>query len=363
MGDIVHGLPAAAFLKERLPDLELSWLVEPPGMPLLAGNPVIDQVIVFPKKKWQQQLRSVSGMSATAAEARQFLGKLKTAKFDAVLDLQGLFKSSLLGFLSSANLRLGFKGTREGADRLLTHKLDVGDYFGHETHVVELNLRLADYAVKVLSGEVSDTNIRASAQSYVCDMVRFPLPAPPVETKQKIAELLKNNGIKGSPIQIFIPGTTWKTKIWDPDNWIQFGKLCRLRYGNNIILIGGPSESEMNGNIARGLESGVLDLTGKTSIVELIALFQESDIVIGADTGPLHLAAAVGKPQVLAIFGSTPPLRNGPYGPQCSTVSLKLDCQPCFEKICPLGTLACLKNLSPERVFNQVCAFREGDIS
>ncbi|OQR42393.1 hypothetical protein BW261_26045, partial [Klebsiella aerogenes] len=113
--------------------------------------------IVFPKKKWTKQLRSVSAWGATAAEARSFLGSLKEPQFDAALDFQGLLKSSVLGALSGANLRFGFKGTREGAEKLLTNALDVGDYFGNDTHVVELNLRLADFASRTLLGESAIT--------------------------------------------------------------------------------------------------------------------------------------------------------------------------------------------------------------
>lgn len=353
MGDIVHGLPVAAMLKERLPGLELSWMVEPAGIPLLEGNPAVDRVLVFPKKKWLQQLRSVSGMGATAAEARLFFAGLKKLQFDAAIDLQGLFKSSLLGFLSGANIRLGFKGTREGADRLLTHAFDSGDYFAYGTHVVDMNLRLADYACRLLLKESTPDDF-LPGKSYINDPVRFPLPAPPVETLERMRALLDFGQAADSPIIALIPGTTWVTKIWPVDKWIALSRLLLEKTKGPLLLLGAASELEMNAAIALALGDRVLNLTGNTQITELLAIFQMTDIVIGADTGPLHLAAALGKPRVLSVFGSTPPERNGPYGTQCSTVSLKLDCQPCFKKICPLGTLACLKDLSPEFVFNRV---------
>lgn len=353
MGDIVHTLPAAALLKDRLPNLELSWLVEPAGIPLLEGNPAVDRVIVFPKKKWTKQLRSVSAWGATAAEARSFLGSLKEPQFDAALDFQGLLKSSVLGALSGANLRFGFKGTREGAEKLLTNALDVGDYFGNDTHVVELNLRLADFASRTLLGESAITG--GASPSYIYDGVRFPLPAPPAERKAQLDSLLRPNGRPvASPLLALIPGTTWVTKIWEVDKWIELAKLCLARVEGPILLLGGPSELEMNARIASALGDRAIDLSAKTDIGELITIFQETGIVIGADTGPLHLAAAVGRAKVLAVFGSTPVGRNGPYGAQCSTVSLNLDCQPCFKKICPLGTLACLKELSVEAVFKRI---------
>ncbi|MBX9685832.1 MAG: glycosyltransferase family 9 protein [Candidatus Obscuribacterales bacterium] len=357
MGDIVHGLPAAALLKKRLPGLELSWLVEAAGIPLLEGNPVVDRLIVFPKKKWLQQLPSVSGFFATTAEAQRFVGMLRASKFDAVLDFQGLLKSSLLGFLSGSNLRLGFKGTREGAESLLTHALDVGDYFGSQSHVVDLNIRLADYACRLLQSALPGTagDTQAENQSYIYDSVEFPLPQADAEAKSFAQSVVSGFGsVEGAPLIAFIPGTTWQSKIWESKNWIELGKLCLERKGASLLLLGGRSEQKSNAEIAAALGARVIDLSGKTDIKQLIALFAMTDIVVGADTGPLHLAAASGNPRVLAVFGSTPPERNGPYGPQCRYISLNLDCQPCFRKTCPLGTLACLKELSPEAVFAQI---------
>lgn len=357
MGDIVHGLPVAAYLKENLPGLELSWMVEAAGIPLLEGNPAVDRVIVFPKKKWLQQLNSVSGIAATASEASNFISSLKSLKFDAVIDLQGLFKSSILAYLSGAARRFGFKGTREGADRLLTHVLDAGDYFGSNTHVVELNLRLAEYTSQILLDlkTGNDSSINGLAKNIKAS---FPLPQPAAGNYDRLRALLGQSGsnqVVKSPVLALVPGTTWQSKIWPAEKWIELSKLLLLeKVPGPILLIGGAGEENMNREIAASAPDKFLNLTGKTGILDLIAIFQESDIVIGTDSGPVHLAAATGKPVVLSIFGSTPPLRNGPYGSHCSTVSLDLSCQPCFKKVCPLKTLACLKDLSAMQVFETI---------
>lgn len=357
MGDIVHGLPAAALLKDRLPGLELSWLVEPAGIPLLADNPAVDKLIVFPKKQWLKQLRSVSGIPATVVGANTFLRELKSSNYDAVLDLQGLLKSAVPGLLSGANLRFGFKGTREGAERLLTHALDVGNYFGPETHVVDHNLRLAEYASRVLLGKDTSDITGAATHSYIYDAVRFPLPQPGHASQLKIEALAASASPEGAPLIAFIPGTTWQTKIWPVEKWIELARLCLLRPNTRILLLGGASEREMNVQISAPFKERIINLTEKTEIPDLMALFAKTSLVVGADTGPLHLAAAVGRSRVIAIFGSTPSSRNGPYGAQCSSISLKLDCQPCFEKTCPLKTLACLKELTAETVFQQLAPF------
>ena len=353
MGDIVHGLPAAAYLKKNLPDLELSWLVEPAGAFLLQGNPAVDRVIVFPKKKWLQQLRTVSRLGATAAEAGDFIADLKKLEFDAAIDLQGLLKSSVLAVLSGAKLRFGFKGTREGADRLLTHKYDCGDYFGKQPHVIQHNLGLAAFACKALQGLPSDTE--GGSHSYIYDEPEFPLPPVPAESLEKAEKLLSVVRSQKRIIAL-IPGTTWETKIWPEESWTELAELCLSKTAGPLLMLGGPAEKAMNGRIAANFGELVLDLTGMTSISDLQAIYQMTDLVIGADSGPVHLAAAVGKPKVAAIFGSTPSGRNGPWGKQCASIGLSLECQPCFKKRCPLEikTLACLKELSPAQVFAEL---------
>lgn len=389
MGDIIHSLPVAARLRKLLPGVELDWVVEPLGLPLLQDNPAVDKVFVFEKKKWWQQLRSVSGLPATAGEFSAFVGSLRSRNYDAAIDLQGLLKSGLLAYFSGAPLRFGFKGTREGAEHLLTHRLDVGDYFGNTGHVVDLNLRLADFAATTLlnlvsqkcgigesakadpasgtsqelksdAGAVHLINNRNSDPIYIDAEASFPLPSPSSQERDEIRAKLGRQGASDAVKDlIFIPGTTWQTKIWPAEKWIELGKLCHGQ-GWRVVLLGGPAEQEMNAGIANGIgEPAALNLTGSTSIRQLIALFHEIPLVIGADTGPMHLAAAVPGCRVLGVFGSTPMLRNGPYGPRNRGINLNLDCQPCFEKKCPLGTIACLNDLSADRVFQAFQQFLE----
>lgn len=382
LGDIIHSLPVAAHLKRLLPELELDWLVEPLGLPLLQGNPAVDKVLVFEKKKWWQQLRSVSGLPATAGEFSKLVGEMRSRRYDAAIDLQGLLKSSLLAFASGAPLRFGFRGTREGAEHLLTHRLDVGDYFGDTDHVVDLNLRLADYAATTLLKLVShkdgiggNTNaaeapVPAPENSLTLteDLIKVPGPNPIYMNADGLFPLPENSSEEMLEIQsklssehretkqvIFIPGTTWQTKIWPADKWIQLGQKC-VQSGWRVILVGGPTELSMNESIATGIGARhTLNLTGTTSIRDLLALFRQVPIVVGADTGPMHLAAAVPSCKVLGVFGSTPMRRNGPYGSLNKGINLNLDCQPCFEKKCPLGTIACLKELDPELVYKAFC--------
>lgn len=462
MGDVVHCLPLAARIKERLPNVELTWLVEPAAQDLLTGNPAVDRVLLFPRKAWLKEMRKVAPLISTFGAAKKYFQELKDFKFDLAIDAQGLLKSAIPAYLSGAPLRVGFAGTREGAAKLLTHTLEVGDYFAPDRHVVELNMALADFALETLAQERS-TCIRLAGRDRV---VHFPLPNPgdacvafisskldnldrapeagqlpfhveapatephqalpsaqlpkaeAPEAGQSVAQseaLIDSRSPKAGPLIALIPGTTWPTKIWPDDQWIALGRLLCERLGARLVLCGGPGDRGTNQYIYKGIESAgknqttnsatsptansatsptanyLIDLTGETSLMQLVALFKRCDLVLGADTGPLHLAAAiaheafnsevaarepkslkdtanqkslefevqsvaVAKPKVVAIHGATPWLRNGPYGSMGSAVHLNLDCQPCFEKRChlKLNTIACLKDLPVEEVFKAV---------
>ncbi len=404
IGDVIHALPVAAYLKQAVPGCKISWLVEQASADLVSNNPAIDEVIVFSGKKWVREVSQPGTWLKNMSDARQFFATMRDAKYDAVLELQGLLKSSLLARASSAKVVAGFDDTREFADQFLTHKLNVGNYFGHEVPIVELNLRVAKYVLKVLG--LPEPNLP----------VEFPLPILPASVDVKMLALLispfcsapgvgsiewvdqtgsvlhnpREHGVPqdqssldpyseaipamapipqvasvpnlGSDVSIpinivLIPGTTWVTKIWPESKWIELGEQLSARYRCQLVLLGGPAESESNFAIAAGIEAKrpkqlVLNLTGQTSLLDLISVFRKSALVIGADTGPLHLASASGVPKVVGVFGSTPAKRNGPYGPQCETVHLNLDCQPCYSKTCKYGTVACLTDLDSSLVLD-----------
>lgn len=448
MGDVVHCLPLAARIKERLPNVELTWLVEPAAQDLLTGNPAVDRVLVFPRKTWLKEMRKVTPLISTFGAAKKYFQELKDFKFEMAIDAQGLLKSAIPAYLSGAPLRVGFAGTREGASKLLTHALEVGDYFAPDRHVVELNMALADFALETLAQE-RKTCLRLAGRDR---MVHFPLPEPGDAARVYISAKLENlggapeagqnlvvaeatadessqspaqaptrapehieapeagqirvesgapkvepsNRVRGKspeagPIIALIPGTTWPTKIWPDDHWIALGAMLQQRLQARLVLVGGPAERSTNQYIYKGIGTtgSLIDLTGETSLMQLVALFKKCDLVVGADTGPLHLASAIAheafnsellarepvnlrdtanqkpmmyeeqavkiaKPKVVAVHGATPWLRNGPYGSMGSAVHLNLDCQPCFEKTCALKTLACLKDLPVEEVFKAV---------
>jgi heptosyltransferase-1 len=360
IGDVVHALPVASAIKKHVEGVRITWVVEPTATPLLLDNPVVDEVLIFPGKSLFGALNSFSFQRTKLAHAARFIEKLRSRHFDAALDLQGLMKSALITYFSGATLRIGFKGTREFAPLFLTHAVDVGDYFGHGKPVVELNLSLAQKLFELLGSK--------QISPLVAD---FRLPEPKAESIERIAsELATKDGLPPNmmssravyaPLAVLVPGTTWTSKIWPAKYWCQLAEMLAGILGYRIILAGSAFDLKTNNTIEETIKTNshisVLNMTGKTSLADLVSLFHQTQLVVGADTGPLHIAAAVGKPKVVGIFGATPSIRNGPYGKQCTTIALGLECQPCFEKICPLGTLACLKDMSAQYVFERLRKF------
>jgi ADP-heptose:LPS heptosyltransferase len=460
IGDVIHTLPLASEIKKVAPGAQVTWVVEQAASNLVQNNPSIDRVLIFPGKAAVAQIKSLKFGKPAWDQVAQFIRELRSESYDAAIDAQGLFKSAILTYMSGAKIRIGFAGAREFGDRFLTHPVDVGDYFGPDRPVVELNLQLAKkfqdlyklaelgevqapkFVLPELSQEAvakadlwmkrlqalppgvpsatgaapsgnstpapdtplapempltpaatsipgteaspSTTSVPGAAastaapavpaaaadrdSSLVPDMTPLSTskPAPAMapnrrEPRDKHIHMNRSGGAAGPSTAVLVPGTTWDSKVWPLEHWFRLSERLIDELGLSLILAGGKSETATNTSLANQLrQSGrgsILDLTNQTSLLELQALFLQSDLVVGADTGPLHLAAATNVPKVVGIYGSTPWRRNGPYGAHCLTISLALDCQPCFKQICPLSTKACLIDMTPDYVFERIAEF------
>jgi heptosyltransferase-1 len=352
LGDVVTSLPVAAAIKQLVDGAKITWLVEPMALPLVLNNPAVDEVLVFPGKAALRGLNPRSWDTRPLTQVLQLVAELRARRFDIALDVQGLLKSALLTYLSGAPIRIGFKGTREFADKFLTHPVDVGDYFGEEHHIVDLNLLLVQRLAEITNCQSPSGQTKPT----------FPLPEPSTESVMSVANWLATvlNAERKRPLCVLIPGTTWESKIWPVEKWCALANMLSEEMGYQIAIVGGASERENNIRIENELKRSsfpALNLTEKTSLSHLLVLFQRSSLVIGADTGPLHLAAATNVPNVIGLYGSTSGRRNGPFGGGNATIALNLSCQPCWSKICPLGTRACLNDMNPDYVLERIKDF------
>ena len=322
IGDVIHALPVAHALKQTYPNARITWVVEKPAYDLLTNNPDIDEIIIFDKPKF----KSLAGL---LTNGYAFAKKLKSYKFDLAIDLQGLFKSAAISYLSGAAKRLVYCNAREqshlvGQRICGEHELD---------HVVERYLDVARY----LGCKV--------------DLVLFPINITESEEKKTTA-IIHHAGLKlENPYVVLAPGTNWASKCWPPAH---FAKLADMLYDKNIIplLIGGPNDKRLAQEIINNAKIPPIDLTGKTSMKQLAYIIKKSQAFVGGDTGPMHLAVAVETPTV-AMFGPTDPQRNGPYGDKHTALLAPVPCQGCWKRVCPKGE-DCMAGISVEKVVDQV---------
>lgn len=298
MGDVIHTLPAVHILREAFPKAFIGWLIEErwaellcaPGFPRRgrrsAMRPLVDEVHSVNLKSWRESGFSLS----TLQRAVTVWNDVRAARYDVAIDLQGAIRSALLARWSGAGAVYGAAEPRESpASMWYTRKV-----VAQGRHVVEQNLSVAQALVRQATTQ--------PAADIACDL---PCDA---EAEERIRKRLAAQSI--GDFAILNPGAGWGAKRWPAE---RYGEVARELAGRGVrsILNYGPGEEEL----VRAAEAGS-DGTAQAmscSITELIALTRRARLFIGGDTGPLHLAAALRVP-VVAIFGPTDPVRNGPYG-------------------------------------------------
>lgn len=289
VGDIVHALPAVAALSRTYPQAEIHWAIEDRYASLLEGNPFVHQVIKLDTLGWRKGLRS----GHTVREIVESVLRLREHPFDAAIDLQGLLKTGILTRLSRSRERIGLEGKwlREpAAGAFYTHRVSPRG----SKHIIEINLSLVECL---------------GARSGTWE---FPLPGT-AEDQAVVQKQLQKLGV--TDYIIINPGGGWKGKRWSPENYSGAIRRLTAELPFDILLTGSPQEEGLVQEILAMAQTPRTNWFPST-LVQFIVLARKAKLLIGGDTGPLHLAAAVGTPLV-AIFDSADPLntpeRNGPF--------------------------------------------------
>jgi len=340
MGDVVQALPVLTALKEAHPAAHVSWLVARPFAGILEGHPRLDDVLLFDRRRFGRFTLSVT----VAAEFLAFLKDLRRRRFTTVIDLQGLFRSGLLAMASGAPTRVGFREAREGAPLFYTDEVSTGR---REMHAVDRYLAAAR---RMGLGMPQATD-------------HLPVSA---EARGAARRLLAGQGLgPGEPFVVVCAHARWLTKQWPPDRFAQVLDRMRSQTAARAVLIG-SAEAVANGRaVAQAMTEPPIDLTNRTTLKELVAVIAEARAMVTNDSGPMHVAAAVGTP-VVAIFGPTNPRRTGPYGPGHRVLGGRAACSPCYRRQCLYGSgtaaLLCLTNVTPEAVTEQLLeAWRQAE--
>ncbi|MFO0840534.1 MAG: lipopolysaccharide heptosyltransferase II [Phycisphaerae bacterium] len=324
LGDVVHGLPVLAALRAAHPRAHIAWLIGRAFAPLLRGHPLIDELIEFDRRKFGRMLRN----PLFALEFVRFARALRRRRFDLVIDLQGLFRSGLLAWLSGAPRRVGFAAAREFAWAFYSERVECP---ADARHAVDRNVHLA------------------RTLGLAIDRPKFPLAL--TDGERQCTAALADTG----PFVAVLPGARWTTKRWPASSFAALIDRIHAEDGRRCVMIGGPDDRELADEITRGCANPPLNLVGATTLRQAAVLIERSLGVICVDSGPMHIAAALNKP-IVALFGPTDPARTGPYSSSAEVVTHPVDCAPCLSRSCRFAHQNCLRELSVEAVYRIVKA-------
>ena len=324
LGDIVHALPVLSALRAAWPDAHLAWVVNKSFEGLLTGHPELDATIPFDRAAFRgNPLRA-------ASYAVAFTNRLRREHFDLVIDLQGLLRTGLMCAGSGCPVRVGFAAAREGSRHFYTHRVEVPD--ADRIHAVDRYRRVLDFL-----------GIPPSP-------ARFVVPVDPAEVAA-VAELLE---AFPRPWVAVAAGAKWLTKRWPVASFAALLNRAAAHFGGTAVLVGSPDDIALSLELAAQLRGPHLDLTGKTSLPRLVAVLKAADAMVANDTGPLHLAAALGTPCV-APYTCTLVARHGPYAQFDRAVATQVACAGSYLRVCPNG-LKCFAELAPERLWEPLRA-------
>ena len=329
IGDVVHSLPFLDVLRKNFPDARIDWLVEADAAPILQGHAAIDRLFVSSRKPWQKRLVETGGYLPVFREVTRFIRELRGYRYELVVDLQGLFRSALLAGLVRGREKIGLVGAREGGWVFYNHPAIPVDY--HQ-HAVDRYLQAAGYL-----------NCRITEWDGSIPLTR--------RDKKNVDELLRLPEIRDRRIIAFNPMARWKTKLWHAEKFAELADMVSERLSCAVIFTGSRSDRPAIQEFSARMKNRPLNLAGRTTLKELAYLYSQCRAVVCTDTGPMHIAAAMGCP-VVALFGPTDPLRTGPYGPGHRVIRAGVECSPCLKKKCEHPV--CMETINTDMVFKAV---------
>ena len=325
IGDVIHSLPTAYALRQKYPNAQIDWLVEEQSYPLVSLNPYLDNVIILPRKRWNKLIRKdfIKGLKSFFS----FFKNLRTENYNITLDLQGLFKSAISAFIVKPDLRMGPADGRELSTLFYQAKIDVPE---NKVHRIRKYLHFA------------------GALDVGMDEIDYGLKMTPI-IKSRVSRLFEENKIKtNKKIVVINPFTNWESKNWFLDRYfILANEFIKDNY--YVIFTGSRADKEAIDSFVALNKENFSNLAGKTDLQELTEVYNRADLYIGGDTGPTHLAAAVGT-QVISLMGPTDPETNGPFGEGHTVIQdNSLECIRCWDRHCS-RKMQCMKSISVEQV-------------
>ncbi len=317
IGDVVRALPLLGRLRRAWPDAHIAWAVEPKSKAVLEHHPWLDEIIVYDR-------------AHAPWTFVPFLWRVREGHFDLVIDLQRHLKSGLTSRISGARVRFGFAAP----------------------NTQEFNYLFSNHQIE------PQPNMRLKLLQYQAFGDALGLPPSPIEfglaasddERARALEMLRD---APRPILAVILGSSWPSRIYYPESTAAvIRRVARADSDSPAlfpVLLGGPDETKLADEVMRQLEDvPALNLAGATSLRDLIAIFPECGVAFGPDSGPMHIAAAVGCP-VVSLWGATAAERSAPWGFADLAISGAIPCHPCYLRQCPIGRES-MRRISPEEV-------------
>jgi len=256
IGDVVHALPFLDVLGRRFPEAHIDWIVEDAAYPIVEGHPRLRRILVSHRKHWLTARPWRRGSAGLAAEAVRFVRELRARTYDLVVDLQGLLKSGILAGICRGRRKVGMSGSREGARAFLTERPVPVDY---EQHAIE-------------------DGVGAAVE-------------PLIEAESRERPLVAVN-----------PMARWDTKLWDPNGFVEVARRLQEEMQCRVVFTGSGLDRRMLEDLNSRLKRPALNLAGRTTLKELAYLYSRCAVLLTTDTGPMHIAAAMGCPASLRLW-------------------------------------------------------------
>lgn len=314
LGDVIHSLPFLNALNVHYPLAKIHWVISRGIHEILQGHPMIHRLWIIDKNMWKKPTHA----GATLAEIGQLARAWHEESFDMVIDLQGLLRSGVMSALTGSKIRLGFRESREGSSLFYSHRVTGGK----EIHAVDRYLKMAAF--------------------LGCDTLDIRHPFPPLPP---VAGLIST---REAHYIVMAPAAGTQVKQWPPE---RFGELAS-RLPLPSLIIGGKSDTGIAQVVVDASRGTAESLAGRLTLKELAAVVKGSRFMVCNDTGPMHMAAALGVP-VFALFGPTNPGRTGPYGNMHTVIRAGVPCSPCYTRK-PCRDWRCMATIGVQHVLESI---------
>lgn len=308
LGDIVHSLPFLNRIKRSFEGCTIHWVIDRSFREILEGHPMIERLWIVDKDEW----KNINKLGVTLKSLKKLFNDLRAERYDLVIDLQGLLRSGIIAKATGSRYRIGFAEAREGARLFYTHTVRGGS----AVHAVERYLKIAE------------------SLGLKGDDITFPFPPLP---DLEIKDLREDYAV-------IAPGARWLTKRWPPERFGEVASMLPLK----SVVVGNSSDIHLAEEVVRFSKGKAVSIAGRTGLKELISIIKRAKFILCNDSGPMHIAAALGIP-VFAIFGPTDPVRTGPYGYGHTIIRNGISCSPCRRRRCK--DMSCINDLKVETVY------------